>query len=287
MHQDFIVPSDFYDAAARDELSVPVKAAILGRFGQERLEMLFMALCAPDGHSRVRTGAYNLIDKLYERYLCGNLGWRAPLEMAGTYHGDHLVARDVAISWLYLHDGAPIDSVAGLSLEAFMARVEAAPAAGASVGISSQTEHVVKHGNDEWRGMELPVGMRSPVNSYRAPRPRFPEDDDLTREQVLATLQTPSETLLQALEAVAITDAEWLEAEKLALDVLAVQKEGEPKMRHYFDKIEQRCFLELHAPYHVRRLPNGGVMLATHPYRYLWPLWARALDLLGIRPATT
>jgi hypothetical protein len=32
----------------------------------------------------------------------------------------------------------------------------------------------------------------------------------------------------------------------------------------------------------VRRLPNGGVMLATHPYRTLWPLWADALFLLGI-----
>jgi hypothetical protein len=33
----------------------------------------------------------------------------------------------------------------------------------------------------------------------------------------------------------------------------------------------------------VRRLPNGAVMLATHPYRTLWPLWADALGLLGIR----
>jgi hypothetical protein len=125
------------------------------------------------------------------------------------------------------------------------------------------------------------------VNKYRAPRVRYPEDDDLTREQVLATLQTPSETLIQALEAAAAPDAEWLEAEKLAFDVLAAKKEGEPTWWLQIDELDQRNFLEEHAPYHVRRLPNGGVMLATHPYRTLWPLWARALDLLGIRPTTT
>jgi hypothetical protein len=32
----------------------------------------------------------------------------------------------------------------------------------------------------------------------------------------------------------------------------------------------------------MRRLPNGGVLLATHPDRILWPLWADALFLLGI-----
>ena len=42
-------------------------------------------------------------------------------------------------------------------------------------------------------------------------------------------------------------------------------------------------FIERHAPYHVRRLPSGGVLLATHPYRTLWPFWADALFLLGIR----
>jgi hypothetical protein len=42
-------------------------------------------------------------------------------------------------------------------------------------------------------------------------------------------------------------------------------------------------WIEQHAPFHVRRLPNGGVRLATHPYRILWPLWADALHLLDIR----
>ncbi|WP_437651507.1 hypothetical protein [Sorangium sp. So ce362] len=31
-----------------------------------------------------------------------------------------------------------------------------------------------------------------------------------------------------------------------------------------------------------RRLPSGGVVLATHPYRTLWPLWADALFALGL-----
>jgi hypothetical protein len=280
---DDITPNAIESTPSRVDLSVPLSAAILGLQAQELMETVLLTLCAPDAHSRVTTGAYHMFDKFAEMRYQNNDGWRAPLEMAGTYHGDHLVARDVAISWLYLHDGAPIDSVAGLSLDAFMARVEAAPA-GSSVGISSQTEHVVKHGHDEWRGMELPLGIRSPVNSYRAPRPRFPEDHDLTREQVLGTLQTPNKTLLEALEAAATTDNEWIEAEKLALDWLAVKIEGEPTRYLYLDKIDQRNFLEAHAPYHVRRLQNGGVMLATHPYRYLWPLWAKALDLLGIRP---
>jgi hypothetical protein len=47
---------------------------------------------------------------------------------------------------------------------------------------------------------------------------------------------------------------------------------------------ETLAFIERHAPNHVQRLPNGGVVLATHPYRTLWPLWADALFLLGIIP---
>lgn len=116
-------------------------------------------------------------------------------------------------------------------------------------------------------------------------RPRYPEDDNLTREQVLATLQTPSETLLQALETVgAAPDTEWVEAEKQSLEILA-KKDADTVEWVKLDQLEQRNFLEAHAPYHVRRLANGGVMLNAYPYRYLWPLWSRALDLRGIRPS--
>jgi hypothetical protein len=40
-------------------------------------------------------------------------------------------------------------------------------------------------------------------------------------------------------------------------------------------------FIQRHAPYPVRRLPGGSVVLATHPSRTLWPLYADALGLLG------
>lgn len=262
-------------------LSVPVQAAILGLFGQENIEKVFLGMCAPDAHSRVKVGGYNMVDKLYDRLLWSNCAWRAPLEMAATYHGDHVVARDVAISWLYLHDGEFISSVVDLSTDALRARVNAAPAR-ATVGISSLPRHVIKHAVDESNHAPS-YELRTPLNTLRGPRALFPEDDVLTREQVLTTLQTPSETLLQALEAAAAPDAEWVEAEKQALDVLAARKEGEPREPVKIDQLDQRNFLEAHAPYHVRRLPNGGVMLATHPYRYLWPFWAKALDLLGIR----
>lgn len=280
-----VMPKYAEIAVSQGDLSVPVQAAILGLFGQENVEKVFLGICAPDGQSRVKMGGYNVIDKGYDRLLWSNCAWRAPLEMAGTYHGDHRVARDVAISWLYLHDGDRINSVVDLSLDALLARVEAAPA-GATIGISSKAHHVIRHAVDESKHAPHSE-QRTPLNTLRGPRALVREDDVLTREQVLATLQTPSETLIDALEAAAVPDGEWLDAEKLALDVLAANKEGEPAEFVQIDHLEQRNFLEAHAPFHVRRLPNGGIMLATHPCRYLWPLWARALDLLAIRKLTT
>jgi len=52
----------------------------------------------------------------------------------------------------------------------------------------------------------------------------------------------------------------------------------------YVNSRKHLQFIQRHAPYHVRRLPNGGVLLATHPYRTLWQLYADALFLLGITP---
>ncbi len=282
-----ILPQSFGVPASCDKLSIPAGAAILGPIWQEHMDYVFLAMCAPDAHSRVKMGVYNMLDKSYgiDLNAIGTGGWQAPLEMAATYHGNHEVARDLAFSWIDLHEHRPIDSVVHLSLDELITRVEAAPRE-TSIGISSQAEHVVKHGLDESNACTLEFGQRTVLNCV-SPRPRYPEDDDLTREHVLATLQTPSETLLQALEAAAAPDAEWLEAEDQALDVLTAPEGGEPSGWRRLDRFEHRCFLEQHAPYHVRRLPNGGVMLATHPYRYLWPLWARALDLLGIRPQTT
>ena len=282
-----ILPQDFYvPASSCDMLSIPVEAAILGHLWQEHLDHVFLAMCAPDEDSRVKMGVYNVLDKLYGIDLVngvGSIGWHAAVEMAATYHGNHEVARDLACSWLDLHEHRSADSYVHLSLDEMIMQVEAAPK-GSSIGVSSQLDHLVKHGLDEWNASTREIEQRTPLN-YVSPRLRYPEDDELTREQVLATLQTPSETLLQALEAAAASpDPEWVDAEKVALEVLAMPTEDVPSGWRRMDRYEQRCFLEAHAPFEVRRLHNGGVMLVAYPYRYLWPLWARALDLLGIRP---
>jgi hypothetical protein len=43
-------------------------------------------------------------------------------------------------------------------------------------------------------------------------------------------------------------------------------------------------FIQDHSPASVEHLDNGALVLIAHPYRTLWPLWANALALLGIRP---
>jgi hypothetical protein len=284
LRKDFYVPASSFDM-----LSIPVEAAMLGHLWQERLDHIFLAMCAPDEQSRVKMGVYNILDKLYGIDLVngiGSVGWNAAVEMAATYHGNHEVARDLACSWLHLHEHRTADSYVHQSLDEMILQVEAAPK-GSSVGVSSRLDHVAKHGLDELNASSLVVEQRTPLN-YVSPRPRYPEDDELTREQVLATLQTPSETLLQALEAVAAArDPEWIEAEKVALEVLAMFSEDVPSGWQRLDRYDQRCFLEEHGPFQVRRLQNGGVMLNAYPYGYLWPLWAKALDLLGIRKLTT
>jgi hypothetical protein len=281
--QDFDVPEAWYG-----KLSIPVGAAIVGHIWQEYMDHIFLAMCAPDAHSRVKMGVYNVLDKLYGIDLengIGSIGWQAAVEMAATYHGNHEVARDLACSWFDLHEHRSADSYVHLSLDEMIMQVEKAPK-GSSVGVSSQLDHVAKHGLDESNACTVEFEQRTALNCV-SPRPRYPEDDELSREQVLATLQTPSETLLQALEAAAAApDPEWVEAEKQALDALARLKESESSPWERLDRYKQRCFLEAHAPFQVRRLPNGGVMLNAYPYGYLWPLWARALDLLGIRPLT-
>jgi len=288
--QTDILPTGMSVAEGYGKMSIPAGAALLGLVWQEHFDRIFLALCAPDEHSRVKMGVYNVLDKLYGIDLengIGSIGWYAAVEMAATYHGNHEVARDLAFSWLHLHDGQAIDSVVHSSLDDLIMRVEAAPG-GASIGIASRNEHVISHAYDQSKTYTVPKDQLTVMNWSVGPRPRYPEDDELTREQVLTTLQTPSETLLQALEAVAAApDPEWIEAEKVALEVLAAVEERGTSGTQGKDGFDERCFLEQHAPFRVRRLQNGGVMLVAYPYRYLWPLWARALDLLGIRPRTT
>lgn len=61
-------------------------------------------------------------------------------------------------------------------------------------------------------------------------------------------------------------------------------REGEPSYEVRVATGRHVRFIERHSPYYVRRLPSGGLLLATHPSRTLWPLWADALLVLGIMP---
>ncbi|WP_441293210.1 hypothetical protein ACSRUE_10760 [Sorangium sp. KYC3313] len=77
-------------------------------------------------------------------------------------------------------------------------------------------------------------------------------------------------------------DDEWRSAETRAREIVNETKAGAPTYEADVTSRKHVQFIERHAPYHVRRLPSGGVVLATHSYRTLWPLWADALFLLGI-----
>jgi hypothetical protein len=174
-------------------------------------------------------------------------GWGAPVEIGATYHADAAeVARDLALSWVHLYDGDKVEGAAGLSLSALRERVEAAPH-GARVAVKGSAE--------------------------------------LSRETVLAALDTPPSALLDALEAsAAAPDDEWRAALPRAQETLEAAKQGAPTYEADLTTRKHVRFLQQHAPYHVRRLPTGGVMLSTHPHRTLWQLWADALYLLGITP---
>ncbi|WP_437894727.1 hypothetical protein [Sorangium sp. So ce124] len=95
-------------------------------------------------------------------------------------------------------------------------------------------------------------------------------------------LSTPPAILLDALEASAVSVDEWRAVELRALELIHETKEGAPTSEVNVYTGKHIWFIERHSPYHVRRLPSGGVMLATHPYRTLWPLWSDAPFLLGI-----
>jgi hypothetical protein len=170
--------------------------------------------------------------------------WGAPIEIGATYHVDAAsVARDLAVSWVHLYDKDKVERAAGMSLDALAARVEAAPL-GARVAVKGGAE--------------------------------------LSREVILRALDISPTALLDALEASAFPDDEWRAVEPRALEIIEATGEREPAYDVDVSTGKHVRFIQRHAPYHVRRLPNGGVLLATHPYRTLWPLWADALFLLGI-----
>jgi hypothetical protein len=253
--------------------SAAVEAAIDATHIQADTEDILLRLCAPDEEKRVKTGAY------------GDVGdWHIAVEMSGTYHAEvSEIARDLALSWVHLHDGERVSRVAGLPLEALAARVDAAPR-GARVGIGTTDEHISRHFRvDAEAEKDRDNRPASPDMKRKGPRAIIPGDDLWTREQVLAALATPPATLLEALEAAAFPDDEWRAVEPLALGAIESKAQGAPTVEVDVSTGHHRRFIQHHAPFHVRRLPNGGVLLAAHPYRTLWPLWADALDLLGIR----
>jgi hypothetical protein len=268
----YLCPHWLEVASSNGERSLAVEATLLSMRIQGDLEDLLTRLCAPDAEMRVPTGGYT-----------ESLHWRAPLEISATYNADENIARDLALSWLHIHDGDWVGYIAGTPLDALAARVEMAPK-GATIGVATDRHRLGKHATPELEAAQHPATRGTHIGSMRrVPRDRLPEDAELTREQVLKVLETPPATLLDALEAAAVPDDEWRSAEPLAIENLALKGQGAPVVEVDVTSNKHRLFIERHAPYHVRRLPNGGVLLATHPYRTLWQLWADALDLLGIR----
>lgn len=259
--------------------SVAVDAAASALATQEDADDLFLRHCAPDASGRTVAGRSGELDHSDV----------APIEGNATYHADATqVARDLALSWIFLHDVAFVHRVAALPLDGLAARVGAAPP-GARVGVAREFVPLVEHLQADWSwpGRPEPKPPWDPVDQARkGPRVRLPGDVDLTREQVLAALATPPEKLLEALDACAVPDAEWRAIEPVAREVLKATRAGAPSEEVDVSTDDHTRWIEQHAPYHVRRLPSGGVMLATHPYRALWPLWAEALALLDIRKAT-
>jgi hypothetical protein len=230
-----LIPERLDIALGGGARSVEVEAAIAFIGAQPDVEDVLLRFCAPDASSRVTTGG------------CSRFwDWSAPLELGATYHADaSLVARDLALSWVHLHDKDKMERAAGMTLDALHARVDAAP-----------------------HGARVPIAGRG----------------ELSRETVLKALSTSPTALLDALEACALPDEEWRAVEPLALETIEATKAGVETYKVDLTTRKHVRFLERHAPYHVRRLPNGGVMLATHPYRTLWQLYADALFLLGITP---
>jgi hypothetical protein len=249
-----------------------VEAVIASMQTQEDTEGVLLRLCAPGDSTHVVTGCLTLYT------------WWAPMEVAATYHVDGRVARDLALSWIYIHDGDRVGRIAGLSLEDLTARVEAAPP-GTQVGVAEKRKHVFEHfRRDSDAETARATRPTHPGAIRRVPRDILPTDVLLSREQVLSALATPKEALLEALDAAAVPDDTWRSVEPQALEMIAAKNQGAPTYEVNVATGGHVHFIEQHAPYHVRRLPNGGVMLATHPYRTLWPLWQDALFLLGITP---
>ncbi|WP_234023099.1 hypothetical protein [Sorangium cellulosum] len=267
-----VLPERLEIALGSGAPSVQVEAAILSMQVQEDIQDLLVRVCVPDAHSRVKTG------------VCVDVGdWGAPVETCATYHVDATsVARDLALSWIHLHEGSKIPRSAGMSLDSLRALIDAAPH-GASVGIAGDVDLVRRHMRMDWAAAASRDTRPTRADgARRGARAVVEGDAELMRETVLKAIDTPPSLLLDALEASAVPDDEWRTVESPALETIAATNAGAPRYEVDVTSRKHVQFIERHAPYHVRRLASGGVVLATHPYRTLWPLWADALFLLGI-----
>jgi hypothetical protein len=250
---DFFSPSFCIEFAwGRGPYSIEVEAELAWRFLQINLEGLLLRFCEPDGSGRIRTGG------------CTNAWfWHAPVTTCATYHADaREIARDLAVSWVHLHDQDPMSRIAGIPLSLLHARVDAAPR-GARVSIAPRLSRVARKG----------VGVHA---------------RSLSRETVLKALAAPPSALLDALEASATSDdARRAIAPRVAeiwarTQTFAKTGDGPPTWLVDTNTYRHFRFLKKHPPFAVRRLPSGGAVLATHPYCSLWPLWADALGALGL-----
>ncbi|XYH96370.1 hypothetical protein ACMHYB_52770 [Sorangium sp. So ce1128] len=237
-------------ALGRGPRSVQAEAVLAWRMVLEDLEDVLLRLCAPDASGRVPTGGCTTART-----------WLAPVALCATYNADARdIARDLALSWICLHDKERVSRIAGVSLEALHARVDAAPP-GACVAM--------RHSSGHW--------------------------SSLSRDTVLKALATPPSALLEALEAAAeVPDGAWRAAEPRAREIYertlpfrgrderGTETSNGPPLSQVEITLDHFEFLVDHARFHVQRLPSGGVVLATHPYRTLWPLWADALLALGL-----
>ncbi|MEO5726985.1 MAG: hypothetical protein ABI134_06050, partial [Byssovorax sp.] len=202
-----VVPDRLTIAFGQGERDMAAEAAILAMQGQQDGEALLVALCAPDASGRVVTGTYT-----------SSWPWGAPIEGCATYHVDAgAVARDLALSWIHLHDGDRVEHIAGMSMEALHARVESAPR-GAHVAVALDVAHIFEHDMLE----------RADRLAKHIPHARvaLPGDVALSREAVLRALTAPPGALLEALEAAAVPDDEWRAVEPLAREVILATKEG-------------------------------------------------------------
>ena len=247
--------------------SVEAEAAVLALVTIENIKDLLLRICAPDKTKRVVTGACT-----WSRI------WGPPVYACATYNADANITRDLALSWVHLHDRDDTEHLAALPLNALRERVEATPL-DTHVLVSSELKLL-----RDKDAVHTHLDVFPPLKiTVRGARIDFIGEHTLTREQVLKVLDTPGNTLLEAFEAAAVADEDWRAVESHALETLKAKEQGAPCYEKWVNSRAHLLFIEQHAPYHVRRLPNGGVLLATHPYRTLWRLWADALDLLGIR----